>query len=153
MKIIARSLIVLFALFVLTCSASASDWQMFHHDSSHSGYTPDQGPATNESLWVYEAGDSVTSSPAIVNGMIYFGSYDDYVYALDAGTGEEKWKYRTGANVYSSPAVLNNVVYIGSEDSYVYALDAGTGEEKWKYKTGGKVYSSPELSFVFVIFG
>jgi len=94
MKIIARTLMLIFALFVLTCSVSASDWPMFHHDSSHSGYTPDQGPATNESLWVYEAGDSVTSSPAIANGMIYFGSYDDYVYALDAGTGEEKWKIR-----------------------------------------------------------
>jgi len=53
--------------------------------------------------------------------MIYFGSYDDYVYALNAGTGEEKWKYETGDKVYSSPAVADGIVYVGSSAGHVYA--------------------------------
>jgi len=74
--------------------------------------------------------------------MIYFGSYDDHVYALDAGTGEEKWRYGTDSWVYSSPAVTDGIVYVGSNDGYMYAFDAETGDVKWKYKTEGE-WASP----------
>ena len=65
------------------------------------------------------------SSPAVVDGVVYVGSNDDYVYALDARSGELRWRYETGGDVDSSPAVVDGVVYVGSEDDYVYALDAG----------------------------
>jgi len=35
--------------------------------------------------WRYETGGFVVSSPAVVAGVVYVGSWDDYVYALDAG--------------------------------------------------------------------
>ena len=37
------------------------------------------------------------SSPAVVDGVVYVGSYDFYVYALDAGSGKLRWRYETGA--------------------------------------------------------
>ena len=54
------------------------------------------------------------SSPAVANGVVYFGS-DDNVYALNASTGAKLWSYATEA-VDSSPAVANGVVYFGSDD-------------------------------------
>ena len=36
-------------------------------------------------LWHYETGDWVISSPAVVDGVVYVGSVDNYLYALDAG--------------------------------------------------------------------
>ena len=74
-------------------------------------------------LWrYYPTGSKVYSSPAVVDGVVYVGSYDGYVYALDAATGEMIWRFHTGYNVYSSPAVVDGVVYVGSEDDHVYAL-------------------------------
>ena len=57
--------------------------------------------------------------PAVVDGIVYIGSGDNYVYALDAGTGEERWRFETGQMVVSSPAVVDGVVYVGSTDGYV----------------------------------
>jgi len=37
----------------------------------------------------------VNSSPAVVNGIVYFGSNDGYFYALDAVTGHELWVFKT----------------------------------------------------------
>jgi hypothetical protein len=54
--------------------------------------------------------------------LVYVGSTDDCVYALNAATGVLVWSYRTGSDVYSSPAVSNGVVYIGSYDHNVYAF-------------------------------
>ena len=73
---------------------------------------------------------SVRSSPAVANGVMYVGSDDHKVYALDAATGATKWTITTGDSVRSSPAVSNGVMYVGSGDHKVYALDAATGADE-----------------------
>jgi eukaryotic-like serine/threonine-protein kinase len=83
-----------------------------------------------------DAWDLFTSSPAVANGKVYFGSGDGNVYAVDAHAGTLLWKFATKDVVHSSPAVVNNTVYIGSWDSYLYAIDAETGQEKWSFKSG-----------------
>jgi hypothetical protein len=35
--------------------------------------------------WSVGTGDRVVSSPTVVDGTVYVGSYDGHVYALDAG--------------------------------------------------------------------
>ena len=83
-----------------------------------------------------DAWDLWTSSPAVVNGKVYFGSGDGNIYAVTADTGIELWKVQTKDVVHASPAVFNNTVYIGSWDSTLYALNAETGDEKWAFQAG-----------------
>lgn len=80
--------------------------------------------------------DFYLSSPSISNGIVFFGSGDSNVYALDTATGSLKWKFKTGDVVHASPAISNGTLFVGSWDSYFYALDAATGKEKWRFKTG-----------------
>ena len=80
--------------------------------------------------------DFYLSSPAVDNGMVYFGSGDGNVYELDAASGALKWKFQTADVVYASPAIADSTVFVGSWDSYFYALEAATGKEKWRFKTG-----------------
>ena len=63
----------------------------------------------------------------MANGLVYVGSYDSKLYALDAEIGEVVWSYQTG-KVRSSPAVFDGLVYVGSHDHNVYALEAAGGE-------------------------
>jgi outer membrane protein assembly factor BamB len=58
----------------------------------------------------------------VANGVVYVGSDDYNVYALNAKTGAKLWSYTTGSVVESSPAVANGVVYVGSDDGNVYAF-------------------------------
>ena len=94
--------------------------------------------------WKYTTGSVFHSSPAVVNGVVYVGSVDANVYALNASTGAKLWSYTTGAEVDSSPAVVNGVVYVGSLDNNVYALNASTGAKLWSYAT--LVQSSPAVA-------
>jgi PQQ-like domain len=43
-------------------------------------------------LWSFTTGSEVFSSPAVANGVVYIGSFDDNVYAfgLDGGTAAVK---------------------------------------------------------------
>jgi hypothetical protein len=64
----------------------------------------------------------VLSSPAVANGVVYIGSDDNNVHALNAKTGTKLWSYITSGYVSSSSAVANGVVYLGSYDGKVYAF-------------------------------
>ncbi len=105
--------------------------------------------------------DFFLSSPAVWNGIVYFGSSDGNIYALDAASGVLKWKVQTGDVVHSSPAIADGTLYIGSWDTYLYSLDAATGKEKWRFKTGDDpdlhnhvgIQSSPAVMDGIVYFG
>ena len=100
------------------------------------------------------------SSPAVVDGTVYFGSWDTYLYAVDAATGREKWKFKTGEDaenhnqtgIQSSPAIVDGTVYFGCRDSHLYAVDAATGQEKWKVKITW-INASPAVRDGVVYFG
>ncbi len=58
------------------------------------------------------------------NGIVYFGSGDGSVYALDASTGLAVWIETTSGSITSSAAVAGGIVYIGSEDGKLHAYNA-----------------------------
>ncbi len=103
-------------------------------------------PRTCSARWVTNVGAIVRSSPVVSNGLVYVGSDDAGLYALNATTGQVVWKTITGAAVRSSPAVAGGAVYVGSDDKAVYALDAATGAVRWKTTTGASVGSSPAVA-------
>jgi len=126
--------------------SSVDWWPMFHHDLTHTGYSTSTAPTTNQTPWNYRTGSWVASSPAVVDDVIYVGSGDNNVYALNATTGRKVWNYTTGNCVqWSSPAVVGGVVYVGSTDNKIYALNAATGTTVWNYATAGEVWSSPAV--------
>jgi outer membrane protein assembly factor BamB len=116
----------------LTASASflvQTDWTQFHFGPYHTGYNPYENVLSSSNVsaltldWIYYIGSfSGTGSPAVANGVVYVGSYDGKLYALDAVTGALKWSYATGHHFSSNPAVANGVVYVGSWDGTLYAF-------------------------------
>ncbi|MDO8689363.1 MAG: PQQ-binding-like beta-propeller repeat protein [Dehalococcoidia bacterium] len=133
----------------------AGDWPMFHYDLARSGANANESvlQPSLHARWTYlvETG-AIGSEPAVANGVVYVGSSDGNLYALDSQTGVQRWKAAASSGV-STPAVANNLVYAGSSDGRVYALDALTGTVKWSYPTAGVVASSPAVSSGVVYFG
>ena len=82
-----------------------------------------------ESIWRFETSRmaeglwrGVRASPAVSDGVVYYGNEGGFVFAVDAQTGTEKWEFETGEAVRSTPAVSDGVVYVGCDDGYLYAL-------------------------------
>ena len=97
-------------------------------------------------LWSHATGGWVSMEPTVVDDVVYAGSADQRVYALDAITGNELWSFATDGAVNSTPAVADGVVYVGSNDNRLYALDAVTGAMLWSYDTGAWVQSTPAVN-------
>lgn len=102
-------------------------------------------------LWTFLTGGEVWSTAAIDEnlGVLYFGSKDYCLYAINTDSNTSRWNYSFG--VYdgygqSSPAVTHkDTVLFGSWDRHLYCFNASTGTVIWKYETGDWVESSPAV--------
>jgi outer membrane protein assembly factor BamB/formylglycine-generating enzyme required for sulfatase activity len=103
--------------------------------------------------WEFKTGGAVRSSPVEVNGIVYVGSCDGNVYAIDAATGAEKWKFATGGKVSGSAAVADGTVYIASEAGKLFALDAANGSLKWQAGDLDACAGSPAVAYGNVFIG
>ena len=88
--------------------------------------------------WKFSAKGQILSSPAVLNGVLYVGSADHFLYAIDANNGAKRWEFKTGSGVGSSPAVSDGLVYFSSYDGAVYAVAADDGKLRWKFETNGE---------------
>ena len=100
-----------------------------------------------------QAYDSFASGATVADGLVYIGSADRRLYAVEDKSGRERWRFDTGGLVRSTPAVANGRVFFGSFDHFVYALDAKTGAPAWKLDTRREVTSSPLVSGDLVAIG
>jgi outer membrane protein assembly factor BamB len=120
---------------------------MFRGDLRHAGVYDDPGVAELHGVkWKLKTGGAVYSSPAVADGVVFVGSNDGRLYAVDADTGSLKWRFAAKARIASSPAVSGQLVYVESYDSHLYAVDAATGQMKWSFATEGeKRFTAPHI--------
>ncbi len=93
--------------------------------------------------WTFKTGAKIWSTPAVQQGILYVGSFDKKVYALDASTGAEKWEFTTGGVITATPVVVDGTLYVGSFDQSFYALDAASGHLKWRFEGKNGFWATP----------
>jgi outer membrane protein assembly factor BamB len=112
-------------------------------------------------LWRFRTG-AVESSPLLLNGILYFGSWDHHVYALDVRRRTRprlRWRVDVGSEVDSSPSYAGGRIYVGTNAGHVVALDARTGREVWRsssYSRFGRreyFYATPSVAYGRVYIG
>ena len=139
----AISPLVLAAAMALACAQLPEDRDtvaMFRADPGHTGVYSTEGVERLGGLkWKFGTGGTVRSSPAVTAELVYVGSSDGRLYALDRDSGEERWRFDAGSPVNSSPAVAGELVFFSSRDNSVYALDRRNGALKWRVATGETV--------------
>src|SRR5437667_1697722 len=110
---------------------------------------------TQKKLWEYEHKNAPVSTAccgpnnrgvAVANGLIFLGTLDGQLVALDQGTGKEKWAVQVGdpAAGYTetmAPLVVGDNVIIGTSGAeygirgFVKAYSAASGTPAWTWYT------------------
>lgn len=104
---------------------------------------------TGKRCWGFTADGPVRFAPHVVDGRVYVGADDGFIYCLSAADGEPVWKSRAAPSPYQVPSdgkvvslwpnrtgviVRSGIVYCGvgvfpAEGVYICALDARTGAD------------------------
>ena len=93
------------------------------------------------------------STPYAAGRLMYAGSSDGRVYALESASGNDAWTFQADDAIVASPAVASDLVLVGSEDHVFYALDAASGSVRWKFETALGIHSSAAVAAGKVFFG
>ncbi|MDD2790967.1 MAG: PQQ-binding-like beta-propeller repeat protein [Sulfurimonas sp.] len=109
---------------------------------------PYDGPTKKPNLlWKFQYTTSPIESIVTIDkdGTLYFGSNDNFVYAVDSKDGKLQWRFKTDSNVKSS-VIINedHELIFGSMDGNLYVLDKN-GSLKWKYNTKCSIKATPIL--------
>jgi outer membrane protein assembly factor BamB len=75
-----------------------------------------------------------SGTPAIADGIVYFGGLDGTAYALMAENGKPLWKQHLGDSIRTSTCVIERGVVMGTMDGRLHLLDAKTGSIKGQLK-------------------
>ncbi len=105
-------------------------------------------PTTRLEQWHISVQDLILAAPAYADGVVYFGTSDGQVYAVDAKTGAEKpgWPFQAREAIWASPLVDGGRVYVPSMDHSLYCLEAATGQKVWEFKANGSFAAQPILA-------
>ena len=52
--------------------------------------------------WVFSTGGMIWSRPIVSQNIVYIGSLDHKMYALDKNTGEELWSFETNGGIVTA---------------------------------------------------
>lgn len=98
-----------------------------------------------------------SASPCVHNGMVYAGSLNRSLYALDAANGQLKWEREADSGIVTAPAWVEGLVVVGANDGQVYAFDAlgqsASGEPVWKFALAAPARTNPLVVQDFVLAG
>jgi eukaryotic-like serine/threonine-protein kinase len=116
-------------------------------------------------IWRYNWTGTIFTAPCISkSGLIYSGSIDGHLAAINQSSGKEEWYVLIGEGIdsepsahnhaiYSSPSVADGKVFFGCKDSCFYAVEAKTGTQLWNFKTKAPIISSPAYAEGLIFFG
>ena len=104
-------------------------------------------------LWTFKCEDEIRGTPALHQGMLFIGCYDNNLYALNAADGQFQWKYATEGGIVARPTIYDNNVIFGSEDHRLHVVSVRSGKVVWTYYTEGEIYSSPRIADGHIFFG
>jgi outer membrane protein assembly factor BamB len=158
--------------------ACSGEWPAFRHNGLRNASQPNASAASNpyqvkklQEVWRFPASGQPAvgrfrASPIVYRGMVYVGSGDGYLYAIDAATGKLVWQYPlAGAQALTSQYQSNPSSYgiassaaiarIRNEiDAVIFAapdrsIGAGLGSGRifaLNAQTGAVIWRSPELA-------
>ena len=109
--------------------------------------TPTVAPSATKK-WAFATGGLITAAVAVAAGVVYAGSEDGQIYAIDAATGAKRWSVNVGGAskfpVRRTPAIANGLVFTQADNpdtetsAPMYALRSADGSQAWQLPGTGR---------------
>lgn len=97
--------------------------------------------------WHYQVHQPFTGnvSPALYGGILYIGSMDLNMYAINANTGGLFYKAHVGQQITTTAEIKNGIIHVGlrgQQGGGLRTLNTSNGVERWFYHTNGVIATS-----------
>ena len=141
----------------------ADEWPYFNHDHQNSRANPAETKLSPDNVtglaprWRFDGLSGVTSTPAVVDGVVYFGDWSGVFHAVRTSDGTEIWNQTLGSPIRPSPLVAGDRVYIPESNGMLHALKRDSGDIIWSTALDTQplisIDSSPALADHTIVIG
>lgn len=109
---------------------------------------------SGELLWELKLPRTPSTSPAVSDDQIFYGSHDGSIFAFDLhrirelylkneltkwGFLARQWRFKTGKQITTPPITTGRVVNFASLDNSLYSITAGSPRLQWQSETDSPV--------------
>lgn len=89
-------------------------------------------------------------------GLLYVGTRDGHLFALDEADGAVRWEEKLEDSVFGVPVVVDEegddpLLLVGTEDGILHAIGLADRKPRWRYETPGRLRNAP-LVYEGVVF-
>ncbi|GAA6734107.1 serine/threonine-protein kinase [Thermus oshimai] len=92
-----------------------------------------------ELLFRFRAGGHLSATPTFYRGLLFVGSEDGWLYALDPDTGALRYRVKTGP-IHAPVAAHGGLLFIPTWTGEVYAFDPLSRETLWNAEGVGEIW-------------
>lgn len=152
------------------------EWPFYGRDPGGERHSPlaqinRENVAKLQLVWTHHSGEKVEgpnarkvayeTTPIMIDGVLYFSSPGNRIFAVDAATGEEKWRFHPEINLRVTYSELTSRgvsswvdreatdqprrIFMGTLDARLICLDAATGKPVAEFGDGGVVDLSGDV--------
>jgi outer membrane protein assembly factor BamB len=123
-------------LVCLDRATGALRWRTALHDSTLAG-----GPAPENATFTRRV-----STPLVLDGVVYAGSSDGGLYALDLASGEKRWRFDAGTPIFSAIGhVGGDTLSFGGMDGSLVLFDRAARRMLLRVHAAGPIVTTPLL--------
>ncbi|KAK9741160.1 hypothetical protein RND81_03G086000 [Saponaria officinalis] len=134
---LSNSCVLCFAAFLLTfllllVDSHSDNWLNHGGDLHNRRYASKETKISSKTVqhlklkWTFETKRDITATPAVYNGVLYFPSWDGYIYAIKSSNGSLIWKqFIQELTGIKSPGFLPNVNVTVARATPTIAPDVG----------------------------
>lgn len=108
-------------------------WPTWRADCTRSGQTAGSPPGVLRPAWKRELPGRPTAVAA-GGGLVFCGSTDRKLYAVDAASGAVRWAHIASGPVRVTPHLWRGRIYFGDDDGWVNCLGAEDGKVIWRFR-------------------
>ncbi len=109
-------------------------------------------------VWSYKAEGPIRTGPAVLDGVAYVASHDEWLYAVDIRNGERLWRFPANSPIISAPAVSSGHIYFGTQAGELFCIKAPVNGEVpaghlvWRFKANAPITGSPLVTDAGLVF-
>jgi outer membrane protein assembly factor BamB/lysophospholipase L1-like esterase len=121
----------------LGACGTTADWPELNHDPQNSRANTAETRISPDDVgrlvprWRVDGLSAVTGTPAVVDGVVYFGDWSGVLHARRASDGTELWSHTFGSAIRPAPLVAGDRVYAPESNGTLHALRRDTGDVVW----------------------
>jgi outer membrane protein assembly factor BamB len=159
---VACALVITFSACGTSSKPKGGEWPAINNDPRNTRFQADstitaKNIARVRQRWMIPTNESVTSTPVVVDGNVYFADWGGSVYSARVDSGKVNWKVNLGNPISTAVAVDGGRVYVSlspfdtskyppDNGNRLVALSESSGLTLWQTRlesTARGVWSSP----------